>query len=117
MVCLEPQYNRQANSCSRDDGLHVRGNEGLDMTKAAPDLQLDEAPTARSMPATSPSRRMRGHARIAMLRSAEAEQVKDLLMVRYEDMRSDTAAVLERIVCFAGEEPAAKDVEAAVQFA
>ena len=47
----------------------------------------------------------------------EADNMQNLLMVRYEDMRSDTANVLQRIEEFAGETPQRAHIEAAVEFA
>ena len=49
--------------------------------------------------------------------AAEAGNVEALLMVRYEDMRSDTAGILEKIAKFAGEAPQQEDIEGAVEFA
>ncbi|MCR9094314.1 MAG: sulfotransferase domain-containing protein [bacterium] len=47
----------------------------------------------------------------------EAEHVEDLLIVRYEDMRSDTAAVLERVMEFINGTGANEDaVESAVEY-
>ena len=48
----------------------------------------------------------------------EAERIEDLLIVRYEDMREDPGAVLERVMQFVdGEKPETSAVSAAVEYA
>lgn len=49
--------------------------------------------------------------------AAGAEKMDKLLIVRYEDMRADTAQVLETILDFIDAEPRREEVEAAVKFA
>jgi hypothetical protein len=48
----------------------------------------------------------------------EADRVENLLVVRYEDMRADPAAVLTRVMEFMNDAPAKKDaIEASVEYA
>ena len=47
----------------------------------------------------------------------EAERINDLLIVRYEDLRSDTAGTLNTIVSFLGTPGSGQQVEQAVDFA
>jgi hypothetical protein len=47
----------------------------------------------------------------------EAEQIKHLLVVRYEDMRADTEQVLDRILAFIGTPGTPEQVTEAVRFA
>jgi len=49
--------------------------------------------------------------------ASEAEKVGSLLIVRYEDMRANTAGVLERIVDFIGTPGTAEEIAEAVRFA
>lgn len=46
----------------------------------------------------------------------DAPRIKDLLIVRYEDLRSDTAATLKRIVEFIGTPGSDEQIESAVEF-
>ncbi len=46
----------------------------------------------------------------------EADKVGDILIVRYEDLRSDTAFVLTQILEFMGQNPGAEEVTEAVRF-
>ena len=48
--------------------------------------------------------------------ATEAPRIKDLLIVRYEDLRSDTAATLKRIVDFADTPGSDEQIEGAVEF-
>lgn len=47
----------------------------------------------------------------------EADKIGELLVVRYEDMRTHTAEVLDRIVSFLGTPGSAEEIAGAVQFA
>ncbi|MHC4493516.1 MAG: sulfotransferase domain-containing protein [Planctomycetota bacterium] len=47
----------------------------------------------------------------------EMDRVKDLLLVRYEDMRSDPEAVFRSVVRFLGESGSGESIRAAVEFA
>ena len=49
--------------------------------------------------------------------ASESSKIKDLLIVRYEDLRADTAQALERIVNFIGTPGSEADIRAAVEFA
>jgi hypothetical protein len=49
--------------------------------------------------------------------AAEAPKCRDFLLVRYEDMRADTAGTLQRIVDFIGTPGTAEQIRAAVDFA
>ncbi len=49
--------------------------------------------------------------------AAEAPRIRELLLVRYEDMRADSAAQLQRIVAFLGEPIDDDAIRAAVDFA
>jgi hypothetical protein len=49
--------------------------------------------------------------------AAEAPRIRDFLLVRYEDMRTDPARELRRIVAFLGGPPDEEAVRAAVEFA
>jgi hypothetical protein len=49
--------------------------------------------------------------------ASEAGKIKDLLIVRYEDMRSNTGEVLERIVTFLGTPGDQDQIQEAVRFA
>ena len=49
--------------------------------------------------------------------AAEAPKCRDFLLVRYEDMRTDTAATLRRIVEFIGTPGTDEQIAAAVEFA
>ena len=49
--------------------------------------------------------------------ASEAGKIKDLLIVRYEDMRSNTGAVLEKIVAFLGTPGEQDQIQEAVRFA
>jgi Sulfotransferase domain len=47
----------------------------------------------------------------------ELERVKDLLIVRYEDLRADTAGELGRVLRFMGQEPTGTELQDCVAFA
>ena len=49
--------------------------------------------------------------------ASESSNIKDLLIVRYEDLRADTAQALERIVNFIGTPGSEAEIRAAVEFA
>jgi hypothetical protein len=49
--------------------------------------------------------------------ASEAEKIKDLLIVRYEDMRSNTGEILEKIVTFLGTPGDQDQIQEAVRFA
>tara|TARA_B100001540_G_scaffold211565_1_gene186491 strand:- start:4036 stop:4998 length:963 start_codon:yes stop_codon:yes gene_type:complete len=49
--------------------------------------------------------------------AAAMAELEDVLVVRYEDMRADPAAVLARILAFTGSDVSAQQVEEAVEFA
>lgn len=49
--------------------------------------------------------------------ASEAEKIKDLLIVRYEDMRSNTGEILEKIVTFLGTPGEQDQIQEAVRFA
>ena len=49
--------------------------------------------------------------------ASEAPKLGDLLVVRYEDLRSDTDATLRRILEFMGQEPTAEQLAESVSFA
>ena len=49
--------------------------------------------------------------------ASEAPKLGDLLVVRYEDLRSDTDATLRRILEFMGQEPSADELAESVSFA
>ncbi len=49
--------------------------------------------------------------------ASESERVGDLLIVRYEDLRADTGAALQRIVDFIGTPGTAEQINEAVRFA
>jgi len=49
--------------------------------------------------------------------ASEAGKIKDLLIVRYEDMRSDTGEMLEKIVTFLGTPGEQDQIQEAVRFA
>ena len=48
---------------------------------------------------------------------AERERIRDLLVVRYEDLRSGTAGELRRVLRFLGQEPSPSELEDCVAFA
>ncbi len=47
---------------------------------------------------------------------SEADKVGDILVVRYEDLQSDTASVLAQVLDFMGQEPSTEEVAEAVRF-
>lgn len=48
--------------------------------------------------------------------ASDAPRIRDLLVVRYEDLRSDTAGTLQRIVDFIGTPGSAEEIDGAVEF-